>query len=165
MKTIVINTLEGEEDYAKLLLLLPPDKDEFEIINTVGMNIHHCAGCNHCWLKTPGICAIHDDYEIIMEKLVEADNLWIVSDTHFGFLDYKGKRIMDRIVPMLNMSLEFRGKWMRHQLRYHSLNIGVIYKGQGEKDLLEEWSERAAENLGGRSLGVVEFGKERISCM
>ena len=93
------------------------------------MKIAHCMGCNQCWLKTPGVCAIKDDYESIIKKLVKADNLWIVSDTHFGFLDYRGKRVLDRIMPMLNMYIIFRDGWMRHQLRYHSLNVGVIYKG------------------------------------
>lgn len=164
MKTIVINTLEEDVAFSKLQHLLS-HLDNMEIINTAEMNIQHCVGCNRCWLKTPGICAIKDDFEIILKKIVEAGDLWFVSGTHFGFLDYKGKRILDRIVPMLNMYLEFRGKWMRHKLRYHELNIGVIYKGKADKDLLEEWSQRAAENLGGHSLGVIELGKEEAICM
>ena len=41
---------------------------EFELINTTGMHISHCVGCNYCWLKTPGVCAISDDYEPILKK-------------------------------------------------------------------------------------------------
>ena len=157
--TLVINTLESG-DYAEQINALLANNDfDIEIINTANMKIAHCMGCNQCWLKTPGICAIKDDYETIIKKLVKADNLWIVSDTHFGFLDYRGKRVLDRIMPMLNMYIMFRDGWMRHQLRYHSLNVGVIYKGDGNQQLLEDWCNRTAANLGGRSLGVLALGE------
>ncbi len=58
--------------------------------------------------------------------------------------------------------------WMRHQLRYHMLNVGVLYRGEGNMELLEEWCERCAKNLGGKSLGVISLdktGKEVASCM
>ena len=134
--------------------LLANNDFDIEIIDTANMKIAHCMGCNQCWLKTPGVCAIKDDYETIIKKLVSADNVWLVSDTKFGFIDYRGKRILDRIMPMLNMYIVFRDGWMRHQLRYHSLNVGVIYKGDGDQQMLEEWCNRTAANLGGRSLGV-----------
>ena len=83
MKTLVLNTLGN--DYTEQIKALIKDK-EIEIVDTSGMKIAHCMGCNQCWLKTPGICAIKDDYEEIIKKLVETENLWIVSDTRFGFL-------------------------------------------------------------------------------
>ena len=76
---LVLNTLGASIDKETIIALLP-DK-EVEIIDTADMNIAHCMGCNQCWLKTPGICAIKDDYENILKKLVKADNLWLVSDT------------------------------------------------------------------------------------
>jgi len=160
--TIVLNTLETDDYADEIDTLVSNMGNEVEKIKTSGMNISHCLGCNQCWLKTPGVCAIKDDYEKIVRKLVGAQNLWIVSDTRFGFLDYRGKRVMDRIMPMLNMNIEFRDGWMRHQLRYHTLNVGVIYKGKGDQQLLDEWCERAADNLGGHSLGATALigGKE-----
>jgi hypothetical protein len=116
-------------------------------------------GCNNCWLKTPGICSIKDDYEIILKKLVSVENFWVVADTKFGFIDYRGKRVLDRIVPMLNMYIEIRDGWERHQLRYHPLNFGFIYKGDGNRELLKEWSMRVARNMAGRSLGVIALDK------
>ncbi len=158
--TLVLNALESGE-CSELIKALLADKDEnIEIVNTADMKIAHCMGCNMCWLKTPGVCAIRDDYEIILKKLVAADNFWIVADTKFGFVDYRGKRVLDRVVPMLNMYIEFRDGWERHQLRYHPLNFGVIYKGEGNQELLEEWSMRVARNLAGRSLGVIALDKD-----
>ncbi len=152
MKTLVLNTL-GKEALDQVNTLIK-DK-EVEVVDTSDMKIAHCMGCNQCWLKTPGICAIKDDYEKIIKKLVETENLWIVSDTRFGFLDYKGKRVMDRIMPMLNMTVCFRDGWMRHKLRYHALNIGLLYKGAADQAMMEDWCKRTAANIGGQSLGAI----------
>ena len=160
--TLVLNTLEG--DYSEQIKELLAAKDsEVDIVNTAEMKIAHCVGCNMCWLKTPGVCAIKDDYEIILKKLVATDNLWVVADTKFGFVDYRGKRVLDRLVPMLNMYIEIRDGWERHQLRYHPLNFGVIYKGNGNREMLEEWSMRVARNMAGKSLGVIAMDAPETS--
>ena len=154
MKTLVLNTLGKEVlDQANALI----EDKEAEVVDTSDMKIAHCMGCNQCWLKTPGICAIKDDYEKIIKKLVGTENLWIVSDTRFGFLDYKGKRVMDRIMPMLNMTIGFREGWMRHELRYHPLNVGLLYKGPADQMMMEDWCNRTAANIGGRSLGAIDI--------
>ena len=166
--TIAINTLEDNSWNKQIASLLDSKDNQIKIIDTNDLEIHHCLGCNVCWLKTPGQCVIKDDYKQIVKQLVTAEDLWLVSDTRYGFLDFHGKRIMDRIMPMLNMNIEFRDGWMRHQLRYHALNVGVMYRGDGNQELLEEWCERCAMNLGGKSLGVIPLdktGKEVLSCM
>lgn len=157
--TLVLNTLESGDCSEQIKALFAGKNEEIEIINTADLKIMHCMGCNNCWLKTPGVCSIKDDYEIILKKLVATENLWVVADTKFGFIDYRGKRVLDRIVPMLNMYIEIRDGWERHQLRYHPLNFGFIYKGYGNRELLEEWSMRVARNLAGRSLGVISLDK------
>ena len=159
MKTLVLNTV-GEEVLDQVNALMK-DK-EVEVVDTSDMKIAHCMGCNQCWLKTPGICAIKDDYEKIIKKLVETENLWIVSDTRFGFLDYKGKRVMDRIMPMLNMTVGFRDGWMRHELRYHPLNVGLLFKGTADQAMMEDWCKRTAANIGGRSLGAIALNSSSV---
>lgn len=161
--TLVLNTLESGDYSEQINAIVAGKGTKVEIINTASMRIAHCIGCNQCWLKTPGVCSIKDDYESIVKKLVKTDNLWIVSDTRFGFVDYRGKRVLDRIMPMLNMYLTFRGGWMRHELRYHAMNVGLIYKGNGDQKLLEDWCERTAANIGGHSLGVIALDKESSS--
>jgi len=162
MKTIVLNTLEGDAVSEQIGTLIKGD--EVEVLNTSDKRIAHCMGCNMCWLKTPGVCAIKDDYEGIIKKLVGAENLWLVSDTRFGFVDWHGKLVMDRIVPMLNMYIEFRDGSERHELRYHPLNFGLLYKGEADQEFLEEWSRRVASNLAGKPLGVIKMG-EGEPCM
>ena len=158
--TLVLNTLESGDYSEQINTIVAGDGSKVEILNTASMKIAHCIGCNQCWLKTPGVCSIKDDYESIVKKLVKSRNLWIVSDTRFGFIDYRGKKVLDRLMPLLNMYLTFRGGWMRHELRYHALNVGLIYKGNGDQKLLEDWCERTAANVGGHSLGVIALDKE-----
>lgn len=141
---------------------------EFELIDATGMHISHCVGCNFCWLKTPGICAIKDDYEPILKKMSRADQVWLISDTHFGFVSYQTKNIVDRVMPLATMYLKIRDGQMRHVMRYdHQPDFGIIYTGEGDQTYLERWCGRTALNFGSSSLGVfsVENRKEAVSCM
>ena len=138
------------------------------IIDTTGMNISHCLGCNYCWLKTPGQCVIKDDYEAFLKRMSKADQVWLLSDTKFGFVTYKTKNIVDRVMPLVTMNLHFIGKQMRHVLRSKkNPNWGVIYSGEGDPEYLNRWCERVAINFDGKSLGAysMEQLKEAISCM
>ena len=67
---LVLNTIGASVDNDMIRALIP--NQEVEIIDTSNMKIAHCMGCNQCWLKTPGVCAIKDDYESILKKLVQA---------------------------------------------------------------------------------------------
>ena len=141
---------------------------KLEVIDTAGMHISHCVGCNYCWLKTPGVCDIHDDYEPILRKMSGADQVWLVSDTHFGFVSWQTKNIVDRIMPLVTMYLKFKDGQMRHVMRYAPQpDLGVIYTGEGDQEYLKRWCQRTALNLGSRSLGVfsADNGKEAVSCM
>lgn len=141
---------------------------EFELIDTTGMHISHCVGCNYCWLKTPGVCAIQDDYEPILRKISRADQVCLVSDTRFGFVSWQTKNIVDRIMPLVTMYLKFKDGQMRHVMRYdHQPDIGIIYTGDGDQAYLERWCQRTVLNLGSRSLGVFSESrrKEAVSCM
>lgn len=139
-----------------------------DIVEAGSMNISHCIGCNYCWLKTPGVCAVKDDYEIILKKVIHADQMWVISDTALGFIDHKGKNIFDRILPIATMNLRFRGDQMRHIPRYDKrTDVGLIITGEADREYLERWNERATLNFESKSLGV--FGtyevKEAVSCM
>jgi len=154
--------------FAEELLHSGKNPAEFELIDTTGMHISPCAGCNYCWLKTPGVCAIQDDYEPILRKMNRADQVWLISDTRFGFVSWQTKNIVDRIMPLVTMYLKFKDGQMRHVMRYdHQPDIGIIYTGDGDQAYLELWCQRTALNIGSCSLGVFSEhrGKEAVSCM
>lgn len=141
---------------------------EYQVIETGDMYISNCIGCNYCFLKTPGVCCIKDDYQEIFKKIINADQFWVITDTALGFMNHKGKNVFDRILPALNMYLEFRGKQMRHTIRYgKSPDIGVIYRGKADGDYMNKWNERCTANLDSRPLGAYEGNcwKEATACM
>ena len=165
---LIVNTTSDHSITEELKTQLKGKGIDAEIIETDSMRISHCIGCNYCWLKTPGVCSIKDDYEIILKKVIHADQLWVISETALGFLDHKGKNIFDRILPIATMNLRFVGNQMRHIPRYEKrTDIGIIYSGEPDRDYLERWSKRVALNFESSSLGVFEKNKlkEAVSCM
>ncbi len=158
---LIVNTTSDATISEELKRHLAATKIDAEIIEAADLKISHCIGCNHCWLKTPGECAIKDDYEMILKKVIHADQLWVISDTALGFIDHKGKNIFDRILPIATMYLKFEGDQMRHVPRYEQrTDVGIIYSGDVEKEFLERWTERAARNFESKSLGV--FSKDEV---
>lgn len=165
---LIVNTLMDSTSSAELRDFLEMEACDFEIIDTQQMKISHCIGCNECWLKTPGICTMKDDYEVILKKMIEANQLWVISDTCFGFLSHTGKNIFDRMMPLLTMYLKFKDGQMRHVMRYENRpDIGIVYRGSGNQKYLERWCERTARNMDSRSLGVypMERMKEGLLCI
>jgi len=165
---LVIDTAASAAYGEKLAQMLETRGKDYELVRTEGMNISHCVGCNYCWLKTPGICCIEDDYEPILKKMIDADKLLLIGDTSLGFVSYKAKNIMDRIMPLLLMYLEFRKGKMRHRLRYDGrMDFGLIYNGDADREFMEEWCQRVADNIDSKSLGAYPADKieEVAACM
>lgn len=165
---LIVNTTENVEITEKLHNLLQMKGADFEVIEAYNMNIGHCIGCGHCWLKDPGVCVQKDDYGEILRKIVHADQLWVIADTKLGFLNHRAKKIFDRIVPILDIYLEFRGDQMRHIMRYDTrTDLGLIYQGEADRDFLQSWSDCCTMNLDSKSLGVykVTEWEEVAACM
>lgn len=165
---VIVNTSKDSSAVKEIRQSLNAGGINAEIIDAASLKISPCLGCNYCWLKTPGVCAIKDDYEMILKKAVYASQLWLISDTALGFIDHRGKNIIDRIIPITTMNLHFVGKEMRHISRYEKApDVGLIYIGEADKDYLKRWNERVAVNFESSSLGV--YGrdeiKEAVSCM
>ena len=165
---LIVNTTSDTAITEEMKRCIEERSIEAEIVEATSLKISHCIGCNYCWLKTPGECAIKDDYETILKKVIHAGQLWVISDTALGFIDHKGKNIFDRILPIATMYLKFKGDQMRHVPRYDKrTDIGIIYTGDVEKDYLERWTGRAALNFESESLGVFakDEVKEAVACM
>lgn len=167
-RILIINTISNGSTFHELRKLLSDMPNNVEWVDASTLNISHCIGCNYCWLKTPGICTIKDDYEILLKKMIHSDELWVISETSFGFISPVAKNIFDRIMPLVTMYLQFKGGEMRHIMRYdNKLDVGIIYSGDGDQKYLERWCKRTALNFGSESLGVFSEDKlkEAVSCM
>ncbi|MGN0167851.1 MAG: flavodoxin family protein [Acetatifactor sp.] len=165
---LIINTIPDGIIFHKMKELLSGTQNNIDWVDASVLNISHCIGCNYCWLKTPGICTIKDDYEILLKKMICSDAMWVISETSFGFLSHPAKNIFDRVMPLVTMYLHFENGEMRHIMRYENkVDIGIVYSGEGNQEYLERWCKRAAVNFGSKSLGVFSESriKEAVSCM
>ena len=165
---LIVNTTSDTSVTEEIKRSLDAGSVDFEIIEASALKISHCIGCNHCWLDTPGECSVKDDYEVIIRKLLNADQMWVISNTALGFIDHKGKNVYDRILPILTMNLKFIKGQMRHIRRYDNrVDMGLIVTGECDKEYLTRWNERVALNVDSRALGVygAEDTEEYVACM
>ena len=59
MKLLIVSTLPEEDPEAQRVIGTLRGKAEACRVITA-RDIRPCAGCNACWLRTPGICALRD---------------------------------------------------------------------------------------------------------
>ena len=139
MRILVLNTIANQTKETQTLLQNIKEKyANATFYNTYEMDIKHCIGCNFCWLKTPGI------------------------------ITHETKKLFDRILPLATMYLQFKGKQMRHVSRYDKkLKVALFYQGDGEKEYLNYWLDRATLNMEWECLGAHEActDKEVLACI
>ncbi|MBE5962048.1 MAG: flavodoxin family protein [Lachnospiraceae bacterium] len=162
MRYLILSTLEEKNDEVQdVLKELKAQGVQTSYVNTNERNISACIGCNTCWLRTPGVCAVKDDYEQILIRMLQADRLLLITEAKFGFISYKMKNVVDRILPLATMNLRFKDGQMRHYPRYKkTLDVALVYKGQADNVFLTEWMERVCINLGFTSLGAFDMERK-----
>ena len=69
---LIVNTTSDRAVTSELASALSGKCGAFEVLELSEKKISHCIGCNYCWLKTPGVCSIKDDYEEILKKMLHA---------------------------------------------------------------------------------------------
>ena len=153
---LIISTLKKDDLYHKKIMeKIQKSTNHVEIIYAEDMNIKGCTGCNRCWLVTPGVCTIKDDYEKLLIKFLQSQQVIFITDLKLGFVSYKLKNMLDRILPLATMNLRFKNGQMRHYPRYKKhYKMGLLYKGNGNQAFLEKWFERVMINLEGTSMGT-----------
>lgn len=126
------------------------------------MRIAPCIGCNSYWLRTPGICALKDDYDQILKAYLEYDATIFISGTSLGFIDYKMKNLIDWAIPLATMYTHIVNGQMRHIPRYDKVfHFGLIYTGAVDREYLELWLARFALNFNGISIGAFLTGFQK----
>lgn len=139
----------------KAICCLAEKASECKTFYAEDMRITPCIGCNAWWLKTPGICAVKDDYEQILKAYLQYDVTVFISDTVLGFVDYKMKNVIDRILPMATMYTRIEDGQTHHVPRYEKeFRFGLLYAGNGNQAYLTHWMDRFCLNFHGISLGA-----------
>lgn len=168
MSLLIINTLKEDSPIAKSAIHdLSAKTATHKIFHTEKMKIAPCIGCNSCWLRTPGICALKDDYEQILKAFLQYDTTIFISNTSLGFISYKTKNTVDRMLPLVTMYTHIVDGQMRHIPRYQKkFRFGLVYSGAADIPYMEQWLERFALNFNGISIGAfpVERCKEVPLC-
>lgn len=82
------------------------------------MNINYCQGCWDCWLKTPGICKLKDDYVSILKVIPAADVVTIITPVLVGYESHLIKKFSDRMIPIVQPYIEYHKGEQHHVQRY-----------------------------------------------
>lgn len=139
-----------------------------DVIHAYEQNFRPCTGCNACWLITPGVCAIKDGYEKLLQSYLEYDAVLFLCGTVLNFVDHRMKDLIDRLLPLVTMYVRISDGQCRHLPRYDKkFRFGLLYSGTADGAYLNRWMERVMLNFGGESLGAYPADKagEVILCI
>ena len=154
VKTLVIDSI-GSPLTNEIAGRMRKENQAVKVIDASNKKISPCIGCNNCWLKTPGICSIKDDYEEILKAMLLHERIIFVGAISLGFIDYRLKNIVDRMLPMATMMIHIVDGQERHVLRYDKhFEFGLLYDGDGNREYLNYWMERFTLNFSATSLGA-----------
>lgn len=67
-----------------------------ELIQLGGINIKGCKACYKCFEKKNNRCIQNDDFNPLIEKMIEADGIIIGSPTYFANVSTEVKALIDR---------------------------------------------------------------------
>lgn len=169
MSLLIINTLpEDDNDAVKAIEKLSKASTDVKVVNTAEMNIMHCTGCNKCMIENPGVCCLNDDYNDIARLFFKYDNIIFIADTKMNFLSYKAMRFFERRYCFVIVYSEFRNGQIRHPSRYSKIfNIGLLYKGDADYDMLNAWLDLYVDHFSDKSLGAFHLSDitEVIKCI
>lgn len=165
---LIVNTLAHDDPSVRRALgALAPKAALHTVFHAEDMEIVPCAGCTACWLKTPGVCAIRDDYGRILRAFLRHDAMVILCEASLGFVGHRAKNIVDRMLPLATMYLRVVDGQVRHVPRYEGRRgLGIAYSGVADEEYLGYWLDRVALNFGGASLGAfsIETCEEMRLC-
>lgn len=121
---------------------------EHKIIKPEG-KIQNCIGCFGCWLKTPGICVIHDGYEDTGIYMGKCSEYIIVSRCYFGSVSPFVKCVQDRALSYIHPDFVIKFGEMHHKQRYgNDMAISAyFYGGVNDGDIITEAEKQTARRL------------------
>jgi hypothetical protein len=86
-----------------------------------------CKGFYDCWLKTPGICALHDGMQSLGKEIASCGEFIIVSKNLYGGFSKEIKNALDRSISFALPFFQVRNKEQHHQVRYANSGKMQVY--------------------------------------
>jgi multimeric flavodoxin WrbA len=115
---------------------------DIESIDIAKMNIKYCTACNSC--HETGVCAIKDDYEIVLKKLLDADGIVLSSPNYISNVTAQLKTMFDRSPLVIHEQL-FEGKY----------GLSLTTAGSDELDFVLGIMDNFIVHCGGKTIGGV----------
>lgn len=63
-------------------------------------NIKYCRGCDYCQTINPGLCAIQDGQNEVLQRYMNSDKVIIITPVIFGCCNSRVKNFIDRTEPL-----------------------------------------------------------------
>jgi FMN-dependent NADH-azoreductase len=107
----------------------------YEQVDIIHKNVAPCTGCYTCWFKTPGKCAIKDDAEEIIEKILESNLvIWSMPLYCFGMPSHV-KALVERMLPLATpaQKTDTEGH-THHENRRQTHAVNMLISGCGFPD-------------------------------
>lgn len=115
---------------------------EVETIDVAKLKIKYCTACNSC--HETGVCAIKDDYQMVIEKLLDADGIILSSPNYITNVTAQLKTLFDRCPLVIHEQL-FEGKY----------GFSLTTAGSGEIDFVLDIMNNYMAHCGGYTTGGV----------
>lgn len=130
--------------------------DDYVVNNT---NNKNCIGCFNCWVKTPFHCIHKDKIHENGKRILESDELIIISKCFNGCYSSIVKRILERSISYVEPFFTIRNKMIHHKSRNNKkLKFSVYFYGDNitleDKDIAYKLVNRNKENLNTKNANV-----------
>ncbi|MFP4482998.1 MAG: flavodoxin family protein [Thermovirgaceae bacterium] len=125
------------------------------------LDIKPCRGCFGCWLKTPGLCVVPDDTDLLRRDIVQSDLVLLASPLKMGFISALLRRAVEKMIPLVLPHLKIVNGEFHHRVRYNHLPVmaGLVQE-EGDTtaedlDIMKNIFLRNALNLGTEFNGLL----------
>lgn len=167
MSLLIINMLPEKDPQAIAAIGELTRNLKTEVINAADYNILPCTGCKSCMCRTSGMCCLKDDFEKIVRLIFKHMNVVVLTGTSLGFPDHQTMRLFERRFSFCVKLCEFRDNRIRHIRYKKTFGFGMLYKGNADRDFLNEWLTVYAEHTDDTSFGVypIDCAEELSKCI
>jgi multimeric flavodoxin WrbA len=104
------------------------------------LSIAPCTGCFGCWTRTPGECVFPDESRDVLRSYVGADVVVYATPVTFGGYSSQLKKLLDRLIPVLDPRFTVVGGEVHHRLRYRrypkTVGLGTLPSPDPEAERL-----------------------------
>lgn len=138
---IIIHDLE-DASFLKL-------NDTDVLVSDAGKN---CIGCFSCWVRKPLECIHKDNITYNGKKILESDELIIISKFTYGTYSSKVKKIIERSISFVEPFFTIRNGEIHHKVRIDKkINFKVCFYGENiteeDKKIATRFVEANMNNL------------------